>query len=130
MRSIKFRAWTTDKQTRYRPNRMWSWEEISIECISDFWKFEKMLWSTDDAIVLMQFTGLKDRDGKEVYEGDLIDFAGLKPLRIEWRNAGFAAPLLPYEKSDPIALTKEGFAAFAEVIGNIYENPELVPKES
>jgi len=73
----------------------------------------------------MRSTGLEDMDGKEVFEDDYIDFGGLKPLKIVWRDGGFEAPLLPYDKSNPIKLTPDGFSHFAKVIGNVYENPEI-----
>ena len=74
---------------------------------------------------LMQFTGLKDRNGKEIYESDIVDFAGLKPIEILWNDGGFVSDMFG---SDPIKLTQEGMAVFAEVLGNIYENPELLTK--
>lgn len=113
MRPIRFRAWNKLSKSM-RPDA-----ELQLSWLRE-----------NDDFVLMQFTGLLDRDGKEVYEGDLVDFAGIKPLEICWSEAGFVAPLLPYRKSNPTFLTQEGFSEFAEVIGNIYENPELIPDET
>lgn len=75
---------------------------------------------------ITQFLGLKDKNSKEIYEGDIVDFGGLKPIEIVWRNIGFETRLIPYENSYPITLTKEGTEMFATVIGNIYENPKLL----
>lgn len=76
-----------------------------------------------DGFEYMQFTGLKDKNNKEIYEGDIIDFGGLKPIEIIWKDAGFQSKMYG---GPVIKLTEEGMSYFAEVIGNIYENPDLV----
>lgn len=74
-------------------------------------------------IELMQFTGLLDKNGKEIYEGDILDWAGLKPIQILWKDTGFHSSMYG---SEPIHLTQDGMSDFGEIIGNIYENPELL----
>ena len=67
----------------------------------------------------LQFTGLKDKDGKEIYEGDYIKVDTGVTRRVEWREefAGFMPFVIPEFAS---------YAGSLEVIGNIYENPELL----
>ena len=84
---------------------------------------------------LMQFTGLKDRNGKEIYEGDIIKyhyFYFADGSEIEKEHVCSVKYDDSFANFD--AMDKEGFAHFLgnasddgiEVIGNIYENPELL----
>lgn len=81
-----------------------------------------------DDIPLMLFTGFKDRNGKEIYEGDIISFYtnslnGTKVFDVGWNGLGFCFE--PYN----INVWKFGeFVENYEIIGNIYSNPELVDK--
>ena len=70
--------------------------------------------------VLMQSTGLKDINDKEIYEGDVIIPDGGGASLVHWRDGAFQVGYygdIPYVLADYKSLT---------VIGNIYENPELV----
>ena len=105
MRIIKFRVWDKlSKEIRYGA------ENNLVICLNNP-DFE-----------VMQFTGLSDKNGKEIYEGDIIDFGGLKPIEIVWKDNGFKSSM---SGSEPIYLTQKGLSYFGEVIGNIYQNPEL-----
>ena len=73
---------------------------------------------------LMQFTGLLDKNGKEIYEGDVVTRAGAgfatRRNTVSYMDSGFS----PFAYDD---FGDEGYAASScEVIGNIYENPELL----
>ena len=69
-------------------------------------------------VELMQFTGLLDKNGKEIYEGDILKYRGKlsfndPPFVVEWQN-------------DDARWTEFYPSNNFEVIGNIYENPELL----
>lgn len=73
---------------------------------------------------LMQYTGLKDKNGKEIYEGDIVQTHTKEFAKVVFQNGCFMwdnAPLC-YDEEWEFAKTEK----WAEIIGNIYENPELL----
>ena len=81
-----------------------------------------------DEITLMQSTGLFDRDGKEIFEGDILDYRGRKAL-VRWHGS-YASFIYRFvdEPHKRKAEWKPLYLAYmkCEIIGNIYENTELL----
>ena len=120
MREIKFRAW--DKHTK----RMWQWDEHNAFSTG---RGSIKEWFTDQDLCIMQFTGLKDKNGKEVYEGDVITCYAVQR---ETHDAIEKHEKIEVKYSDgyfyPFGYNC-GWRSYVddiEVIGNIYENPELL----
>ena len=86
---------------------------------------------TSDKVILMQSTGLKDKNGKDIFEGDIL---GCKTddevinLNIFWdeEHALFMFESKKYNEQEPLAELVENNTYPFEIIGNIYENPELL----
>jgi len=133
MREIKFRAWIKDSwlYEKEEDNPMiYNWQDTIF--------VESMAFQPDD-IPIMQYTGLKDRTGREIYEGDIVE-SKLYPFYtdegrnylgvIEWFDGDACWYLDMRVVSDRV----RGYAVGGmlseyrelEVIGNIYENPELL----
>ena len=128
MREIKFRAW--DKK-----DKCWAkWGNIEMGCRNypnDYVTFEPIpSWPTDD-YEIMQFTGLLDVKGKEIYEGDIINLTELgEKVIVAWNPvyASFGIELngCKYAYWLGEAARPDNDKIVCEVIGNIYENPELL----
>jgi len=115
-RPVKFRAWKKSE------NRMVSWEELlSSGKLAD-------VLSGTYLEAFMQFTGLHDKNGKEVYEGDVVAasiYSDEPPqiLEVKFEQGAF---IIDYKDSESDITTVGWFMGMLEVIGNIYSNPELL----
>lgn len=118
-----FRAW--DKLN----NEMYVVEQINFDC----GEFESISYGITflrgaDEIELMQSTGLKDKNGEEIFEGDIVDYKGRKAV-IKWHGS-YASFIYRFvdELKERVSEWHPLFLAYYhfEVIGNIYENKELL----
>ena len=120
MRPIKFRAFLNSKY--YENPRMLSWEEL-LEQHDAIDMFQR------DLMTLMQYTGLHDKNGREIYEGDIVHAYDQEPNRDEPDYRGSEdTGIVEFHGSmfmldDDIVLD---YPPILEIIGNIFENPELL----
>ena len=116
MREIKFRAWWKDAELMADVVALRDGEvTFHVPLMPNSLGQEYEVQSLDEGqYELMQYTGLKDKNGKEIYEGDIIKYA--------WRGSSDEVKIDPYWFHDWVEYGSEPL----EVIGNIYENPELL----
>ena len=120
MREIKFRAWL--KEERKMVNVETLFIGINRLCFGNS-KTEDLFFRDFEEVELMQYTGLKDKNGKEIYEGDIYH-VGDKNIRylVVWFDSGFEGKQL---RSTSYAGLKS-WAKDIEILGNIYENKNLL----
>ena len=141
-REIKFRAWDTRNKQWYSPTHEAYKGDLRELLINFSWQLSahtmqglehESLWK--DRYILMQYTWLKDKNWKEIYEGDIMS---------DWINKAlvkydmdYAAYVLKREDNNIFLFFTREVDKFSplhinipynlEIIGNIYENPDLLP---
>ena len=115
MRPIKFRAWDKENQ---------SWLNAPHWSYYMSWEGDRLLIGGNHIVEITQFTGLLDKNGKEIYEGDIVeyDWTPLAPQRGEVKFSEGMFCLIGGNRYMPSEKTRE-------VVGNVWENPDLLSKE-
>ena len=125
MREIKFRAWDNFNKQMLYPEQHFKDDVMVIRCLSGMVGYE---WDSEGGggvednkyLIPLQFTGLKDKNGKEIYEGDILfDEINDEKLLVEWDKSGCW-------KIGRVWACNYSANGADEIIGNIYENPELL----
>jgi uncharacterized phage protein (TIGR01671 family) len=129
-REIKFRAWDNYQ------NCMYDWNDLNLPSSMTFIDYCN---GKNHYIKLMQYTGLKDKNGVEIYEGDVL-LDGEHTFRVYDTTGGFTIKASVWRKDlkdavhsdlliwEPLtdAQLQSYIKQSCEIIGNIHENPELL----
>lgn len=133
MREIKFRAWDKkEKKMYYDVQNTYDFMINNGGCFEE--SFKDVL--EYDNYVVMQYTNCYDINGKEIYEGDIIRLEGVDDReigstwehigKIEYKRGAFFVCYFDYYADGDEELICDAQVEFGTVIGNIYENKELL----
>lgn len=134
MREIKFRAWNKEENKMIPFNKLWFETESGFAEVKEFDEAAGKYKEGTSDFVLMQYTGLEDKNGKEIYEGDILDLS-LEDDSVLRCEIVYQAPSFcrKWHHANTIRLRQREIEPMAwntyilyEVIGNIYENKELL----
>ena len=128
MREIKFRAWLKEDKKMVNVETMdftdKSMQYLEKSEIINAYLLRRVIF---DDVELMQFTGVKDKNGKEIYEGDITicKYGPQIAMEVKWVDEGFRT-LGKYDGDNYVGFVKNN----EEVIGNIYENKNLLEESN
>ena len=114
MRELKFRVWSEEDKEYRTDLNVFRLHDGKIICTSPAYSLEGYRFDVE------QYTELKDKNDKEIYEGDIVSiYKGSKNFAVEQNRGRWEIGL------DSLYLWQD----FCEIIGNVHENPELLEEE-
>ena len=127
MREIKFRVWDKTFKMMLSPELVdIDFNEGKIEVTTDTLRYEEVYTDEIKDFVLMQYTNLKDKNGKEIYEGDILKVKfDTETINLYVRYDMGEYLLVKYGEWEDSLYACMWFHE-VEVVGNIYENKDLI----
>lgn len=123
----KFRVWLPDPDVKKMLRvKAFVFDNDKTECLCGY---AYDFYLEDEDAILMQSTGLHDKNGKEIFEGDILAIEndeGILNVNVFWdsKHALFMFESKKYNEKEALAELLEDNSYPFEIIGNIYENPE------
>ena len=143
MKQIKFRAWDKEEKKMLLPEG----QKIALVPMMDSWGITKLngpkgrfdddglSWTDEDLIEgryePMQFTGLTDKNGKDIYEGDIAIYHNKYKFKVIWKDGGFGY-YTNFESSGvgvkfvSLSSLHDLWCTNVKIMGNIYGNKGLL----
>ena len=135
MREIKFRAWDKVNKEMCKITQLLFWEGEKIGIVSVDTERGELQHLPVESFEIMQFTGLQDKNGKDIYEGDIINnecynfevkFGEWYCAEVERHYTGFYLVNAEFDDSSLSELVQYDDC---EIIGNIHEHKDLLEGE-
>lgn len=132
MREIKFRFWSkgTSQNVNFKRKRYWT---LPCYLLEKYYNCDDLLNSPD--FIVEQFTGLKDKNSREIYEGDIVRDMWMNKsgdgtvdfiYSVVYIDNGFYTLKKGEIENGTYLIDKNDVQKYYVVIGNIHENPELL----
>lgn len=133
-REIEYRLWDPAKKIMlecYELIFVQGGIKVSDGCTTQGWAkvndtFKEKL---TPSLVLLEYTGLKDKNGKKIYEGDICRDSMGWVFEVLWDNENARFIGCQSKPRGDTYICYVGRVPFVEIIGNIYENPEIIEEE-
>jgi uncharacterized phage protein (TIGR01671 family) len=123
-RELKFRAWDADDEEIYYPLVFASAEGVPLKPLRNC-KDGNRAYKDH---VLMQFTGLKDKNDKEIYEGDIMKgwWSNDATVVVLYKNGSTCYEYTDKGNSKETFLLEKSYCEESEIVGNIFKHPQLL----
>ena len=121
MKDIKFRVWDNERNAMFNSKSVdIDFFEGKIEITSDTIRYDEVYTDEIKDFELMQYVGCKDKNNKEIYEGDIVK------TKEHIGQIIYSKGMFFIDVKGDFYLPIYNVSEFIEVIGNIYENPDLL----